>query len=231
VWFSVPGSADAGARVPFTFKTRGVSPRQRLVVQRQQGTKRVWRTVLKLRHANRGAARLPRLPLGAYNLRIAAVGAHRRVLSYQRHSLKVFGLVPLSTLFTGDWGTYVTPTRTFSWVRRGFENDEPGVSNPEISVSKKKSRCRSIHFDWLPGGPRSGGASETFTITLVQESHDPISASSSYQTVGALDVSLTVGESWALNASHVGGTVGADYYFNGFASCDSRAPIDTRPFV
>ena len=74
--FSVPASADAGAPVGFTYRFRGVSSADRLVVHRQEGTAHGWRTVRTF-HTRAGGSSLPGLPLGSYEVRAAAVAPGR----------------------------------------------------------------------------------------------------------------------------------------------------------
>lgn len=62
------------------------------------------------------------------------------------------------------------------------------------------------------------GKNNPATLTLVQETSDPVADSASSYEFGAVDSSLTVGDSWGMNATNTGGT-GQSVYANATASC------------
>jgi hypothetical protein len=207
--------ADAGAPVTYSW-TVSRAKQVRVVLQRQQGTAHTWRTVVRLQGAG-GSGQLPGFSLGRYPFRIAAFGAHKKLLAEQRRTLAVFGSVPLSTLFPyKQSNTYATPTRAFSYTLRFYTG---GLENPVLSVTK--NNCRSVHLDFVPG---EGQAGEVGTVSLVQETLDPVAVSAAHDVIGALDAALVPGKSWSINLSQAGGNDAFTFYFNGSAMCDSTAP-------
>jgi len=239
VSWTLPGMADASAAVPFRWSAHP-KPGSRLVVQRQEGTARFWRTVLGLPGSPSGSASLPGLPLGTYQLRIADIGQRGAVLAQQPRALQVFGDVPFSTLFNANVehqavvgfngntgpGTATTPTQTIQYACGGVA----GVGNPAVTVTD--NNCRSIHFDFLPTLPEEGVPSNyvgaTGTITVVQQTLDPVSATAPLDSGGSLDAALVPGQSWSMNSSASLPQPGEDsfyIYVNGYASCDSSVPF------
>jgi hypothetical protein len=219
VSWTIPSTGDAGVPIPFNWTATGVPTGSRVVVQRQQGVARVWRTVIKLPNGPKGSARLGGLALGAYHVRIAVVDRRGKVKSPRTRHLLVFGKVPFSRLFAGTPGVGdgVQPfaTGTFHWAI--------GLADAETA---KHNSCRSAHFDFLSisDAPPAG----TVTLTTTQESLDPVSTTVPINTVGSLDARVVPGESWAFKFTHDGfstqGTYALDIYTNGFAVCSSAAP-------
>jgi hypothetical protein len=219
VTLTLPPQADQGAPIPYTFTASRVRRHDKLVVQRQTGTAKVYRTVAVLLHARSGSGTLPPLSLGDYRYRIAVLGrhrGHRRVLASRRTRVAVFGTVPLGRLINGDSGTYTTPTRTFPYVFRADANEVTG--DTELTVSPHSNHCRSIHFDFVPESYYD--SDDPVTITIVQQSLDPVSASARPDDFGALDAPLRPGESWSLQTSVFSDRDANEVDFNGWASCD-----------
>jgi hypothetical protein len=187
----------------------------RVVIQRQEGTEHVWRTIATLR-GGRGTFSLPGLSLGFYRLRIAAFSRKGRLLAQQQRSLSVFGYVPLSAVFGAkDAGTYTTPTATFSYVL--LRNDGGGDGTGAFGESTKNA-CRAIHIDFIPGStdgdPEDRGLFDyTGTVSLVQASSDPVSASMPFDDKGSLDATLIPGQSWSVNLSSAGPNKGCARLF------------------
>jgi hypothetical protein len=185
----------------------------RLVIQRPVGTAHTWQTILKLPSSS-GSAELPGLGLGKYRLRLAALRG-RRLLAQQVVGIGVFGQVPFSTLFMDPLkGTYATPGNSFPYVGEEYAEGEP-------AFSVEHNHCLSVHIGFVPGIHNEGG---TGTLTLVQESRDPVSVSTAYDTIGSLDAELTPGQSWAVNVSYKEGDAPTTYY-NGYAVCNSTEAI------
>ena len=221
---------DAGVAATFSYTATQVPRTASVVLQRKMGTSGVFHTVVKLPRATKGTGRLPALGLGQYTLRLAVLAKHNAVLSSRVGLLRVFGVVPFSTLFAhvgykplGD--PVVTSTRTFPWVWVGNESSDPQTRGIAVSLAQTDGYCRSVHLEFVPvpGGPRMDG--ETFTATVLQQSADPVAASVPEDTIGTLDVQLKIGDSWAVNLSHAGGGYSATYFFNGFGSCEFATPF------
>jgi hypothetical protein len=97
VSWTLPSQADAGAAIPYSWTASNLKPGSRLVVQRQMGTARTWRTVASLGSLS-GSGQLPGLKLGSYWLRIADIGPKRKIWAQQKLRLRVFGDVPFTML-------------------------------------------------------------------------------------------------------------------------------------
>jgi hypothetical protein len=245
VSWRLASTTNAGAPTRFTWKAKGVG-RSKLVVQKQEGTARAWRTIVRLAGGNSGSAELPPLALGSYALRIAAIGSRASVLASQSRVLHVFGQVNLEMLFAGypgfydgRNGTYATPTRTFSYVI-GFPEygSFPSTGEPPMSVdsiSKANNHCRSIHLEFVPGSASSKPPPPGYigVMTIVQETLDPVSVSVPANSIGSLDATLVPGHSWTIKVSHTGTTESGDppyyssgaFYVNGYGFCDSASSL------
>lgn len=236
VSLNLPGAANAATPIPLSYATNGVRASSRLVIQRREGTASAWRTVLRLPRAKTGSAQMPGLPLGAYDTRIADLGSRGKVLAEQKRALKVFGRVPFSTLFvhneavigfngnTGP-GVVTTPSKTFQYAFGGVA----GVGNPAVTVSN--NRCRSAHFEFVPGFPTDVHGlydANTGSITVVQETLDPVSATAAFNTLASLDATLVPGKSWSINSAMTGVGEGIYIYVNGFALCYSDVPFTSK---
>jgi hypothetical protein len=229
VSFTLQGSGTAGTATPFSYTARGRIHGDRLVVQRQVGTAQVWRTVRELTGRS-GSSALPALPLGNYRVRIVDINKQNLLLAQVQQTLHVFGIVPFSTLFSSvpfnccsfAPGTYSTPTKTFDYFFHSeYDGDLQGTQD-ELIFTVMHNACRSIHFDFVPGKPDfpNPPGPMTITLTLVQASADPVSASATTDSFGALDGQLTPGQSWGLRDS-ANPVKAAPLYINGSASCDS----------
>ena len=227
VSLSLP-DADAGARIAYSYASGHVPSRAKLVVQRQVGTARQFKTVATLAHAASGSGTLPPLGLGSYRLRIAVVerqGAGRRrhqaLLAQQQKTLLVFATLPFKVLFRDNESTYATPTRSFSYVfQRIFVRDPETV----VTVGSAANTCRSVHVDWVAGGSDTNDRSETGSASLIQESRDAVTGSAGWNVVSALDGVVTPGQSWGINVASLGAN-DLDFYVNGSASCYSRSLV------
>jgi hypothetical protein len=223
VKMTLPSSADQGQAAPLTWRAKALPHGARVVLQRRMGTANVWKTIKTL-HGSAGSTKAPALNLGAYRLRVAAVGPHRKVYAQQQRALKVFGSVPLGTLVArfGQTGTNVTPTRTFPYVYKvGDLACCGGLSDTGFAVSAPGNPCRSVHLEITSDGASyTEGPPDTATVTLVQQSADPMTTAPITPTdIGTLDAALAVGQSWALKASMVAGHGYVRLYLNGSASC------------
>jgi hypothetical protein len=213
--------ASEGAPISFTWRARHVG-HARLVVQRPVGTAHTWKTMLKL-SGKRGTGELPGVSLGKYHYRLAALKG-RRVLAQAVAGVAVFGQVPFAVLFYGSREHSLnTPSSTFRWVKMYGVYENRGAL-----FSVNDNHCSSVHVAFVETLNEDDYGSPV-TLTLVQESQDPVSASAELQAIGALDANLIPGQSWGLNASYArpsgpyeyGNTGSGDLYINGYAVCDS----------
>jgi hypothetical protein len=227
VTLALPARADAGAPIPYSFTAAKVRSRDKLVIQRQTGTAKVYRNVTVLVHAPSGSGSLPALALGNYRYRIAVLRkVHRKTKLVASRSAKVavFGEIALSRLLNGPDGTYTTPSRTFPYVERVVATRVTG--DTVLTVDAGDNHCRSIHFDFVPERYSSSDPNDPITLTVVQQSADPISASARPDEFGALDVPLEPGESWSLQTSVTREEQSVEVDLNGSASCDRVAPFN-----
>jgi len=220
-------TADAGATVPFSWTAARVKRNHRLVLQRQVGTGRVWRT---MRHLSKpgGAGQLPAFALGSYPLRIAVLGKRKVIVARQERRLYVYGQVPLSTLFRSQsdgGGVYTLPTSSFTWALA----DGIGFTAQSTIASVKRSPCRSIHVDAVlePRYVEYSHTQETATVSIVQESRDAVSTTVPVNVVRSLDVPLVVGQSWSINVVHQDAGVLDHIFINGSGNCYSAEDLSS----
>jgi hypothetical protein len=215
VSLTLPSTSNAGVSTPFSYATRGLAAASRVVLQRQQGTGRIWRTAVKLKRTKAGSASLRGLPLGRYQLRIAVLGSRNKVLAQRRRQLSVFGDVSFSKLFSSTGGVYTTPTGTFPYAMGFYASD--------TAFTVTTNPCRSVHIVFVAGPPGAGEdaqvATQTAIATLVQQSADPRSTTAAGNSVGTLDARIVPGQSWGLRLAQQGGTLLFRWYVNGMASC------------
>ncbi len=212
--------ADAGVKGTFSWTASKVKRSHRLVLQRQVGTGKVWRTMRRLsKHGGSGS--LPAFALGTYRLRIAVFDKHRAMLTPQQKRLYVFGQVPFSALFRQSGGIYTMPTQSFAWRLEGHAQPDY-----ETFVTVQRSPCRSVHVDFVGRLYSETGPDETVTATIAQESRDAVSATAQAGTVGAVDAIVVPGQSWSLNMTYNGTRWDSmNTYVNGSASCFSAKEL------
>ncbi len=217
VAWTLPPTADAGVPMSFSWTATGLKKGHRLVAQRRQGTAGVWRTVRALPRVATGQSTLPALKLGTYRMRIAVLGARRRVHAARERRVRVFGSVPLSILLGEDEYIYSGPTNTFAYVAY-----RAVTRNGSTLFTVTRNPCRSVHIDFVHEAGRVGDDELVAVASVVQESRDAVNGSAGRGGRGALDVALTPGESWSVKTW----TDDPNYdwsklYVNGWASCYS----------
>lgn len=222
--WTLPGSANAGSPVAFSWTAGHLRPGDRLVVQRQEGLAHAWLTMLRLPTEPTGSAQLPGLPLGSYHLRIAVVG-RGVVQAQQPRSLNVFGKVPLSTLFgSSHRGVYATPTTAFPYVLEANDLLDGARGTGVITVAHNP--CQAIFLEFVPGTsqafplPAEDYIGDVGTLAIVQESLDPASASAAFDAVNSVNDRLVPGQSWSVNVSQPANEESLYFYMNGYGSCD-----------
>jgi hypothetical protein len=216
VKIAVNTTARENVPTPISWSGKHLGKGHRLVIQRPVGTARIWRTVMPLK-ADRGTGHLPPQALGEYQLRIAAL-LGGDVIAKRVFTLPVFGVVSFADLIGSSVRNYATPTSSFPYV-----SVEGPTEQPALAV--RDNRCISAHVEFVPGQQRGPG---TGTVTLVQETRDPVAATAAYDTIGSLDAELTPGETWALNTTYFTTTPAnwePDFYVNGSAVCSTRDQI------
>ena len=226
---TLPSQATAGEASRVAFNASGLPSSARLVLQRREGTARVWKTVASLGHSRKGASEIPPLSLGVYSMRLAALDRRSQPIAQHVGTLSVFGVVPFSRLLEGahitsgvgigESGTYTTMSSTFEYfIIYEYDGNLTSEAN-QFAFSVSHNPCRSIHLEFV--GRREEGRNPTLTAELIQAAADPIvSAPTPIENVGTLDGSVAVGKSWGLRFE---GTPlePARVFMNGSASCDS----------
>jgi hypothetical protein len=220
-------NASAGAPISFSWSARRLGHGTHLALQRPVGTARVWKNVMRL-NGRSGSGQLPGQPLGTYRYRVAALRG-RWVLAQQVASVSVFGQVPFSVLFreSSNGGVYATPSTSFPYVRYALLGTEESFT----AFSVSKNHCSAVHIGFVPGEyvwstvemPRY--TASTGTITVTQQSRDPVSSTVPFNGTGSVDVELVPGQTWSVLASDHGEANFLHIYYNGYAICDSAEPF------
>jgi hypothetical protein len=221
--------ATAGSPTSVNWSVSHQLPGSVVVIQRPVGTARVWRTLLRL-SGTHGTASLPAYPLGSYRLRLAVI-AGPQVLAQRQRILHVFGKVALAKLLDDDpiyKGVYATPTASFAYDF-WYDNLVNGMDQGVISV--EHNPCESVSLEFAIGNPNPGYPANDFagdvgTVTVVQQTRDPVSASAPFNGLNSFTAGVVPGQSWSINLSESGPTAGEFgfyFYLNGSAVCDSTA--------
>lgn len=230
--WTLPGSATAGSPLAMSWTASHLRPGSQLVVQRQEGTARSWHTIARLSGSS-GAANVPGLPIGRYRLRLAGLGKHRVVLGQLQRIVKVFGPVPLTTLFglqhenggayfAGEpsAGVYTAPDRTFPYAMQLFANE----TAPFTFATVANNTCRAVHLDVVVGEADPNRPGVSATVSVIQEMLDPARATAGQQSLVTLDTPLVPGTSWSLTTVGSSANFGG-VYVNGYATCFSTEAL------
>lgn len=195
-----------------------------LYLQRQFGTKHVWRNVEKLTVRN-GTNTAPGVPIGRYRYRVVAkrgtttIAASRNANLYSYGSLSLYQLCERSahTYFEGscDTGTIQVGSSVFSYA---YEADD-GNTGPDqyATVEAQKSSCRSLslryavsNFDQTENDVSSMG------LELTQASATAKQATSNTGIIASANFEIS-SSAWDLIDWTNNGY--GDVYLNGTASC------------
>ncbi len=216
-----PAGGDTGVPTPFSWSVQHKRPGI-VVVQRQVGTLGNWRTIATLRGSS-GTGTIPALPLGSYSLRIANLGPRikhtRRYRQWGRQlrELRIFGRVELGTLMHDESsGVLSTPTNTFVWIDWTSPKPTPGeVFGFPINY------CRSVHIDFVTNNENDARnrPATTGTVTILQETADPVSVTAAEGVIAGVDADLVPGKGWSMTVSEAGDEYSVMLYYNGWASC------------
>jgi hypothetical protein len=221
-WTSPP-SASAGNPISVSWTSKNLPQGAKLVVQRSVGTAHVWKTALKLSKPS-GTVQLPARSLGTYRYRLVALEGES-IIAKRTVTLDVFGKVLFSKYFGQQGGVYAAPTVSFSYSNYLYGPTTPNMTEAVVSV--KKSNCNSVHVEFITGSnfPGPGAEPTVGTMTVVQQTRDPVSSSAPWDTVGTVDAELVLGQSWSVLASWANGAHLPDIYYNGYVVCDSTKPF------
>jgi hypothetical protein len=233
---TMSGAANAGAAIPYSWTASKIPAGGAVVLQEQEGTGHVWQTLATM-PASTGTADLPGQSLGAnYQFRAAVTTRSGAVLAAQTASLDVFGQVPLSDLVNdpgGDnSGTYTGPTSVFDYegLNGGCALDCDGLSyQPQtlLSVQPTANDCESLSLTFIEGDYSSqwkNDAGDSVTLSVLQQAANPVGVSSPFNVAGALNVTLTPGQSWSLTIQAAGPSL-PNAYVDGYGMCDSTHSV------
>jgi hypothetical protein len=135
---------------------------------------------------------------------------------------KAYKQVSLAKLAGTRGGEFSSSSFTFHWALAASPGIIDGRPTPDqILVSAKRSRCRSVHLDFV-----AGGGAQSAALQLTQPGRPTASASITYDRHGTLDVPLKVGSSWTLAASTPASSL--DVYVAGWASCYGSAGFSPK---
>jgi len=195
----------------------------RLLVQRSEGTGHVWRTIAVLKGST-GSGTLPPLALGVYQYRLVNLAAHNRVLAQQQRQLRVFGQVAFATLLNNPGGgVYTSSTSAFPWVvMTSWYETEVGRSNTAFGIPTANT-CRAAHVEFADQMYTSSVPNPTVTISVVQQSSDPVSTTVPANTGGTVNAAVVPGQPWSVVLTSNVANNGS-LYFNGYADCYSSIP-------
>jgi hypothetical protein len=235
VRLQLPSSGNAGVATPFQYSATGVPRHASVTLQRPEGTRHVWQTIASLK-AGTHTGSLPALSVGTYSVRVAVlttkrvhvqqkVKVEKAVVAQSSAVIGIFGQVPLTTLLgeSSTRGVYTTPTATFPYA---FDSYDGRVNYTDLEVNKNP--CRSVTLTWVEGAEYDD-SQQSGTVTLVQESADPVSATAAGNAVGTLSASLVPGQAWSVNVAQSQGDPTSylfTWYFNGTADCDATKLSD-----
>lgn len=215
----------------FQYSSKRLSKTAVLSLQTQEGTKRVWRTVKKLKGLS-GSAVAPRVPQGRFEYRVIATGkkAGRATLLAASGAKTLYSYAPVSllrlcntdlTFNAGGWcqgGTEQVGATVYAYAALLYANQYPQWDDSLDSTAN--TTCRSAHLTFAQNDDGAGGSQGFATyVRVVQETVDAVSASAPPNTIGALAVHLD-GRPWHMDAasSTTGGV-----YVNGSFDCWSAS--------
>jgi hypothetical protein len=149
----------------------------------------------------------------------AGASAAQPAAKAAKPAAKSFKQVPLSALARSQGGEFSSSSFTFHWALAA----SPGVIDgrptaDQILLSARRSRCRSVHLEFV-----AGGGAQSAALQLTQRGRPTASASTNYDRRATLDVPLKVGGSWTLAGSTPASSL--DVYVAGWASCYGTAGL------
>lgn len=216
IYWTLPATANEGQPVSFIWRGKYFGRGYKVVVERPFGTSHVWKGIMRLDASGNG--QLPGMRLGSHWFRIA-VFRGRMLVAQQTSVIKIFGTVPFTTLLDDEQpDVYTAPGHSFSYVG-SYWSVYHGETTALFGVSN--NNCSSVHVAFVPGDHYENGVG---SLSVVQESRDPVSGSAPFDGVGSVDAELTPGQTWGVNASIAEGHV-ASFYINGYATCYSTEPF------
>lgn len=195
---SITAHTPAVAHVTATYVPRG----DRLYVQRQEGSRRVWRNVATLGNAN-ATVSIPNIPMGRWGLRVAAIGSGKQAATYYSpvkfvYSYQTFTWNPIDNTS----GTVSVGGRLFAFTGSvcmyycdGSVDQFPSYADNKIFPSG--TSCRSITVTFVQDDYDSfndvDNPDAPADLEFVQTTVDPVDAETPADVVGQVTVSLDGG--------------------------------------
>jgi hypothetical protein len=214
----VPAHAHANKAATVTYHSSGTGS-ERLVIQKLAGSN--WQTLKKLGAPN-GRVTLQALPIGVYDLRLAAYTTSGHLVSAVGRKLRVFGTVKFAQLFNQASHAYSTPAANFHYVF-DFYNGRGTYT----ALVVKNAPCDSVHIQFIPGsdnGDETVVGVSSGTLYLGRHDRSKLHATVAPQHVGRVGGPLNLNGAWSvLVAQSAGGGQLMDWYVNGFADCDAQS--------
>jgi hypothetical protein len=204
------GTVLATSQATLVVSTVSAPRGSRLKIQRQFGSKHVWRTILTTANAS-GSFLVPRVALGKYKYRAVLAKKTTRVATSRTITLTSLGWIPLVNLCNVRWDVPDVYVRSFNNCQsysqqvgdRAFQyllsstTSRPPNSTQFVSVGR--SSCRKVEVRWgVISDPAFVGT--TSTATVVRDDADPQASSAAYGVIGDSTFDLGYG-SWILNMS------------------------------
>ena len=201
----------------------------KLELQRQFGSRRVWRTVMQLKGRS-GTATAPTAPQGKYGYRVQADRTRRLVATSPTHDLYSYARIPLANIcndsdstssvqFSSDCQSHTVQigTSVFTWI---LNDNPPAPPNYDTDVTfGAKTSCRTMTLQW--GEDNNSASGDTVGIQIVQSDADPQSSSAGFGQIATYTFSLSGGP-WDMNLSS---TDDDGEYVNGHLSCWSASGL------
>jgi len=219
VSLSLPSQVDAGRAFDGSYSVRNVPPGTAVLLQRQVGTGRVWRTVARLRAKPTGVAHSGALAMGQFRFRITVPRSGRPTLTTRPKIVRAFANIPLGQILEDvDAGSAVVGPRTFNYVTHSSFNGGRQMHSDATT-------CRSVHFDLA--AKAFSGVNWFWVEKLSQESRDQVTQNVGPDEIVALDALVILGQSWSLDTSITsdGSPYSTQLFINGSASCYESSTI------
>lgn len=227
-WQLSSSHVEQGAALPWRYSIAPFHPGERLLVQRQFGAARYWRTVQQVALADGSASgAAPGVSLGRYKYR--AVLSERGQVLWRSgpEAVYSYGPVSIATLCRGSGvkidsgpgcpsvGDTQIAGNVFSYAIHIESNDASVYPTFWNLIDFPTNTCRSLSLTF--GIPLSGGSTgDSAYLQVVSQTLDPQTASVPYGALGELHAALD-GRPWFLENS--GTSRGDEITINGLASC------------
>lgn len=210
-----------GTPVGLTYAASHLRRGSKLYVQRQFGTRRVFKDVVRLRKAS-GTSSASGLPVGRYAFRLAAY--HGRTLTGMSNIVEVYsyGVISAETLCNTsgndaefedgcDAGTIQVGNTVFPYVSADDHGNTNSEGGADLEVTDSSCRYASISF-----AVQNGDDANSVGAIVTQSAADPRSSGTASGSVGTLNAAITSPD-W--DVTFWTDTGDASVYWNGSFDC------------